>query len=88
MDYFLIIYFLTGILQDFLLTLNWRYIAKDKAIPAAILSFIVTVISMLVLYNILTRLDNQRGLLAIFVYALGVATGTILGMKAKIGLKK
>jgi hypothetical protein len=87
MDYFLIIYYLSGILQDFLLTLNWRYIAKDKVIPATILSFTVTVVSMLVLYNILTRLDDQRSLLAIFVYALGVATGTILGMKTKIGSK-
>lgn len=87
LNYFLIIYFLTGILQDFLLTLNLRYIAKDKVMPAAILSFTVTVVSMLVLYNILTKLDDQRSLLAIFIYALGIATGTILGMKTKIGMK-
>jgi uncharacterized protein YebE (UPF0316 family) len=87
MDYYLIIYFLAGILQDFLLTLNFRYIAKDKVMPAAISSFTVTVVSMLVLYNILTKLDDQKSLLAIFIYALGIATGTILGMKIKIGFK-
>ena len=84
MNMYLFLYFLAGILQDFLLTLNFRYIAKDKIIPAAIYSFLVTVVSMLVLYNILTQLDNNRSLVAIVVYALGIAIGTALGMKAKI----
>jgi len=88
MDYYLIIYFLAGVVQDFLLTLNWRFIAKEKTIPAATFSFLVTVISLLVLYNILTRLDSQRSIIAIIVYALGIATGTILGMKVKVGFKK
>ena len=87
MLFYLFVYFLSGILQDFLLTLNFRYIAKDKVTPAAILSFLTTVVSMLVLYNILTTLDNQRSVAAIIIYALGIAVGTILGMKAKIGLK-
>ncbi len=87
MDYFLILYFLAGVLQDFLLTLNWRFINKEKAMPAAIFSFAVTVVSMLVLYNILTQLDKQRSIVAIIVYALGIGTGTILGMKTKIGSK-
>ncbi|MFA4833226.1 MAG: DUF5698 domain-containing protein [Patescibacteria group bacterium] len=84
MDYHLIIYFLAGVLQDFLLTLNWRFIAKEKAISAAALSFAVTIVTMLVLYNILTQLDRQRSMIAIIVYALGVGTGTILGIKTKI----
>ena len=83
-DYHLIIYFLAGVLQDFLLTLNWRFIAKEKAIPAAIFSFAVTVVTMLVLYNILTQLDRQRSITAIIAYALGIGLGTILGIKTKI----
>jgi len=84
MYYLLLIYFLAGILQDFLLTLNFRFIAKEKVLLATLFSFLVTVVSMLVLYNILTQLDNNRSLIAIIVYALGVATGTALGMKTKI----
>ncbi|MDO8524472.1 MAG: DUF5698 domain-containing protein [bacterium] len=88
MYYYLILYFLVGILQDFLLTLNWRFIAKEKAIPAAIFSFIVTITSMLVLYNIITQLDKERSIVTIITYALGVGVGTILGIKTKISLKK
>jgi hypothetical protein len=84
MNIYLLFYFLAGILQDFLLTLNFRFIAKEKIIPASLLSFLTTVVSMLVLYNILTRLDRNRSLIAIIVYALGISTGTALGMKTKI----
>ncbi len=84
MDYYLIFYFLAGILQDFILTLNWRFLAKDRIWPASLTSFIVTIVSMLVLYNILTKLDAQRSFIAIVVYALGIGTGTFLGMKIKL----
>lgn len=84
MDYYIVLYFFVGILQDFLLTLNWRYIAKHKIAPAVSLSFLVTIVSLLVIYDIVSRLDSQRSIFAIFVYALGVATGTFLGMKFKI----
>lgn len=87
MSYYLIIYFLAGVLQDFLLTLNWRFLIKERMIPAVLFSFIVTVVSMLVLYNIITQLDKERSLIAIIVYSLGIATGTALGMKTKIGPK-
>ena len=88
MSLYLIVYFLAGILQDFLLTLNWRFVAKDKVWPASIYSFLTTVVSLLVLYNILTRLDSERSLIAILVYAFGIGTGTFLGMKVKYGLKE
>jgi len=87
MDYYLIIYFLAGTLQDFILTLNWRFMMKERVIPAAFYSFAVSVVSMLVLYNIITRLDSNRSLIAIIVYSLGIGTGTILGMKLKINPK-
>lgn len=88
MDYFLLIYFFVGIVQDFILTLNFRFIAKDKILSAVISSFVITVISMLVLYDILTRLDTQKSLVAIIVYALGIAAGTYLGMKFKVASRE
>ena len=83
--YYLIIYFVVGIIQDFLLTLNWRYVAKEKVFPAVFFSFMTTVMSMIVLYNILTQIDAQRSLIAILVYASGIGTGTFLGMKLHLG---
>jgi len=82
-----LIYFLAGVLQDFLLTLNWRFMAKDKAILASLFSFLTTIISFVVLYNILTRLDQERSIIAIVIYSFGIATGTFLGMKTKIRMK-
>ena len=82
-----IIYFIAGVIQDFLLTLNWRYMAKDKAFAASLFSFLTTIISFVVLYNILTKLDQERSIVAIVVYSIGIATGTFLGMKTKIGMK-
>ena len=84
MDYYIVLYFFVGILQDFLVTLNWRYIAKHKIGPSVLLSFLVTITSMLVIYNILLRLDSQRSIIAIVVYAAGVGCGTLLAMKFKI----
>ncbi|MFH1401676.1 MAG: DUF5698 domain-containing protein [Parcubacteria group bacterium] len=84
----LIIYFLAGVLQDFLGTLNMRYIAKGKILLSVFSSFSVTVVYLLVLYNILTSLDSQRSIVAIMVYALGIGTGTFLAMKFKHGLKE
>jgi hypothetical protein len=88
MSYYLIIYLFVGILHDFLLTLNYRFIAKDKTLPAVITSYLVTVVTMLVIYNILTKLDNQRGVIAILVYALGISIGTFFAMKFKFGFKE
>lgn len=87
MDYYIFIYFFVGILQDFMLTLNWRYIAKHKIAPAVSMSFLVTITTMLVIYNILAKLDEQRSIVAIIIYAAGVAAGTFLGMKFKYGFE-
>jgi len=83
-----ILFFLAGILQDFLGTINMRYIAKGKVYFSVITSFLVTVVSMSVLYNILTKMDSQRSLLAIVIYAAGIGTGTFFAMKFKIGFKE
>jgi len=82
-----LIYFLVGVVQDFLTTLNWRYVAKDKVLPAMLFSFLTTAVGMLVLYNIITQLDPNRSILAILVYSLGITVGTFLAMKFKAGLK-
>lgn len=84
----LLLYFLAGVLQDFLFTLNLRYVARNNLLLAALSSFLVTVVSLLVLYNIITRLDSQGSILAIIIYSLGIAIGTVLAMKFKIGFKE
>ncbi len=79
-DITLLGYFLVGILQDFLVTMNMRCVAKDKTAAAVGTSFLMTMLSMVSLYNILTGLDQQRSLVAIIVYAAGISVGTYLGM--------
>ncbi|OGD57255.1 hypothetical protein A2V71_01195 [Candidatus Berkelbacteria bacterium RBG_13_40_8] len=88
MSWYLIIFFLAGVLQDFIATLNLRYIAKDKIFLAVSTSFFTTVIYMIILYNILTQLDSQRSIAAIISYALGIGGGTFFAMKFKLGMKE
>lgn len=88
MDYSLLIYFFAGVLEDFLVTVDLRLIAEKRVIPATIISFIATLVALFVLYDILVRLDTERSLVAIIIYAAGIATGTFLGMKMKLGNKK
>ena len=88
MDWYLIIYFLVGVLQDFLFTVNLRYVAKNKVFLAVLTSFLVTVVNLVVLYNILTQLDSQRTFAAIISYALGIGGGTFLAMKFKLGMRE
>jgi hypothetical protein len=79
-----IIYFFAGVLQDFLTTLNWRYVAEKKVWPAVIFSFSTTAVGMIILYNIITQLDPNKSILAIIIYCFGIAVGTFLAMKFKI----
>ena len=81
-------YFFAGVLQDFLFTINLRYVAKDKIFLSVVTSFLTIVVSMLALYNIITQLDPSNGIAAIIIYCLGVAFGTFLAMKFKISPKK
>lgn len=77
----LIVYFAAGIVQDFFFTMNSKYIAKDKVLPAVVFSFLTILMSMLVLYNILSEIDSERSLLAIAVYSCGIAIGTYVAMR-------
>lgn len=88
MDLQLILYFFAGVLQDFLFTLNIKYVAVNKVLLAMLTSFLITVVNLVVLYNILVAMDSQRSIAAIVVYAAGIATGTLLAMKFKITKKE
>jgi len=81
----LLAYFFAGVLQDFLVTLNQRYVTKDHVVSAMLTSFFITIVGLVVLYNILSSLDPQQSIPAIVIYALGIAVGTLLAMKLKIG---
>lgn len=77
------LYFLVGVLQDILFTLNVRFVAVKKAWRASFFSFLVTVVNLFVIYNIITKLSAERGFMAIIIYALGIGTGTLLATKLK-----
>jgi len=83
----LVIYFVVGVIQDFFFTMNSKYIAREKVLPAVIFSFLTILMSMLVLYNILRDIDSERSMVAIVVYSCGIAVGTYVAMKIP-GLKK
>ena len=87
MSWYLIVYFLAGVVQDFFWTLNLRYVAKERTFLAVLFSFLTIVVSMVVLYKIINDLDPEESIIAIIIYAFGVAIGTFLAMKLKIGKK-
>ncbi|MCR4275956.1 MAG: hypothetical protein NUV90_01050 [Candidatus Parcubacteria bacterium] len=78
------LYFVIAICQDFVLTLNWRAIAKEKIFLAVSTSFVISLLSFWVLYNILADLNANRSIISVFVYSAGIATGTFLAMKFKL----
>jgi hypothetical protein len=47
-------------------------------------SFIISLLSFWVLYNILADLDANRSIISVLVYSAGIATGTFLAMKFKL----
>ncbi len=85
---YFIIYFFVGILQDMLWTLNVKYVANDRPVLASVYSFLTSLVSLTVFYNILTKLDEERSIAAIVIYSVGIAIGTMLGMKSKFGRLK
>lgn len=83
MNFYLFFYFLAGVIQDFFFTLNLRLTAKEKALPAATFAFLETIITMIVLYQILTKLDKEGSIVAIIFYALGIGLGSFIAIKFK-----
>lgn len=84
MEFIWLIYFFVGIIQDFLVTLNFRFIAKERIFLAAITSFVVTALGFLVIFDIISRVGEGSSIGAIMSYALGVGIGTIFALKLKL----
>ncbi len=88
MYYFFILYFLAGILQDFLFTLSLRLVNREWPLKAASVAFLDNLVSVGVLYHILKQLDDQRSVMAILIYSLGIGTGTYLAIKFRLSKNK
>ena len=87
MIYFFL-YFLAGIIIDFLFTLYVRFVAEKKAFFAALFTGINAFINFFVFYDVLSRLQGQKSIIGIACYALGIGVGTFLAMKLKLGKEK
>jgi len=74
------IFFLVGIFQDVFITYYYVAIAKEYPWKAAITSSSVTLINLLVLYHILSGIEDQI-MSIILVYAIGNGVGTMIVMK-------
>jgi len=83
MKYF-VLYFVAGVVQDFLFTVNIRAIDEHRTFLAALTSFFTVFVGMVILYNIISRLNSEQSLFAIGVYCLGIAVGTAFGMKYRM----
>jgi len=83
MDFYVVIYFFVGLLQDFVIALYTRLVNKGAALSSAILSTLITIINLAVIYSILVRFDSEKSILAIIAYALGNGVGTFIGAKFK-----
>ncbi|MBI4779586.1 hypothetical protein HY797_04005 [Candidatus Falkowbacteria bacterium] len=75
-----LIFFLVGIFQDIVITYYLQTIAKEYAWRAAIFSTLVTLINLLVLYKILTGIEEQIFSI-IIAYAIGNGVGTVIVIK-------
>lgn len=84
MDYFLILYFFAGATQNFLFILNMRFVQRGRAFSASIFSFLVSMLSVWVLYDIITRINQSQGIIAIVIYSFGFAVGSFVAMKLKL----
>lgn len=75
-----LIFFLVGIIQDIFITYYYVAIAKEYPWRASITSATVTIINLVVLYQILTGIEDQI-ISIILVYAVGNGVGTMIVMK-------
>jgi len=71
----LIIYFTAGFIFDILITFYYIEIAENKWFGAGIMSFIITVIQTLILYELIT---NTNIITNAITYAVGCGVGTSL----------
>lgn len=79
--FYLLLFFLAGVVLDFFFTMNLKFVSKGKTPYATVCSFVIVLIDRVVNYGTIKGLDAEKSILAIIAYALGVATGTYLAMK-------
>lgn len=77
-----LIFFLVGIFQDIFITYYLQMVAKEIPWRAAIFSTLVTLINLLVLYKILTGIEEQV-ITIILAYAIGNGVGTVMVIKKR-----
>lgn len=80
------VFFAVGIIEDFIGTMTLRYLIAKRIWATTLSTFVITIISLAVFYGIFVKIDqDERRILAIFVYSVGISMGTYLGMKMKMG---
>lgn len=84
MNYFLILYFFAGVAQNFLFILNMRFVQRGHTLLVGFFSFWVSMLSVWVLYDIITRINQSRSIIAIVIYSFGFAAGSFTAMKLKL----
>lgn len=70
-----IIFFAVGFVQDLLITFYYQAVAKDYPWKSSVLSVVVTLVNLVVLYEILSGIETQVFSI-IFAYAIGNGAGT------------
>lgn len=75
-----LIFFSVGMLQDVFITYYYQTISKGAAFRAAFLSTTITLVNLIILYEILIGIENQV-ISIILIYAIGNGAGTLLTMK-------
>jgi len=75
-----LIFFFVGILQDLFITYYYYVIAKEYFLKATVASVLVTLLNLIILYKILTGIEDQA-IGIILIYALGNGVGTAIILK-------
>lgn len=73
-----LIYFIVGLVYDILITLYYLAISDRRSVMAGFWSFVITMVSIFVLYELIPSKDFVVQLLA---YALGCGVGTYFTVK-------
>lgn len=85
-----LIFFLVGVFQDLFITYYYQAISKEYALRAGIFSTLVTIINLVILYEILNNIENEI-LSIVLAYAIGNGVGTMIIIKKhkiKTSIKK
>lgn len=75
----ILLFLLIGIVQDYLITLHYRCISESRPIAASVLSFVILLVSVMVIEKIIQRQEISL----VISYAFGSAIGTYIAMKMK-----